>query len=160
MAAERILPSKYSSIEPLNRGRDALPRVQADRQVGPWSLEILGRPVPSPGGRFENSPAVHCRVQIRHSTSPEGTAESTECHASVPVPILWQYFSRHFGTQCPYSTIPPLKGWAILKSPSGRRQTNRLCWLSNGGPKNVQTPGAGRQVGPTTFMGLTGTCFR
>ena len=34
----RILPSKSSRIEPLNRGRDALPRVQADRQVGPTTF--------------------------------------------------------------------------------------------------------------------------
>jgi len=41
----------------------------------------------SPGGRFENSPAVHCRVQIGHSRSPAGTAECSECHASVLIPI-------------------------------------------------------------------------
>src|SRR6266496_1332233 len=41
----------------------------------------------SPGGRFENSPAVHCRVEFRHFTSPVGTAESSERHASVPIPI-------------------------------------------------------------------------
>ena len=37
-----------------------------------------------------HSPAVHCRVHIRYYTSPEGTAESTECHASVPTPCLWR----------------------------------------------------------------------
>src|SRR2546428_1430805 len=39
----------------------------------------------SPGGRFENSPAVYCRVQIQHSTSPEGTAESGECPGSFHI---------------------------------------------------------------------------
>jgi SAM-dependent methyltransferase len=34
----RILPSQSSRIEPLNRGRDALLRVQADRQVGPTTF--------------------------------------------------------------------------------------------------------------------------
>ena len=62
------------------------------RAAGPlarrWSLDILGRRLPSPGGRFENSPAVHCRVPMRHPRSPEGTAESSECHESVPIPIL------------------------------------------------------------------------
>src|SRR6266498_1588526 len=41
-----------------------------------------GRRFPSPGGRFENSPAVDCRVQNRNASSPEGTAESSECHSS------------------------------------------------------------------------------
>ena len=54
----------------------------------PWSLDILGRRFPSPGGRFENSPAVHCRVPMQYPTSPEETAESSECHASVHRPIL------------------------------------------------------------------------
>ena len=48
----------------------------------------MDRPSPSPGGRFENSPAVHCRVPRRAPTSPEGTAEGSECPASVPRPIL------------------------------------------------------------------------
>ncbi len=87
-------------------------------------------PFPSPGGRFENSPAVRCRVRIRHSTSPEGTAETIECDVFVPIPILWQQFSRPFGTRFPYSTIPPLKGWAIVTSPSGRQQTNSLQSVS------------------------------
>ena len=30
---------------------------------------------PPPGGRFENSPAIHCRVRIAGCASPEGTAE-------------------------------------------------------------------------------------
>ena len=38
---QRILPSKSSRIEPQNRGRDALPRAQADRQVGPTTF--MGR---------------------------------------------------------------------------------------------------------------------
>ena len=42
----------------------------------------------SSGGRFENSPAVHCRVQVRHPTRPEGTDESIECCASVQLPIF------------------------------------------------------------------------
>jgi hypothetical protein len=42
-AGVRILPSKSSRIEPLNRGRDALPRVQADRQVGPTRFVVGGR---------------------------------------------------------------------------------------------------------------------
>ena len=30
----------------------------------------------SPGGKFENSPAVHCWVRMSNRISPEGTAES------------------------------------------------------------------------------------
>src|SRR5206468_13107842 len=37
--------------------------------------------------RLENSPAVHCRVQFRNSNSPEGTAESSVYHATVPIPV-------------------------------------------------------------------------
>ena len=37
----------------------------------------------SPGGRFDNSPAVHCRVQARDSARPEGTHESIESHGCV-----------------------------------------------------------------------------
>jgi hypothetical protein len=40
----RILPSQSSRIEPLNRGRDALPRVRADRQVGPTRFMVSGPP--------------------------------------------------------------------------------------------------------------------
>src|SRR5437867_5159243 len=38
----RILPSQSSRNEALNRGRDALPRVQADQQVGPTELMVQG----------------------------------------------------------------------------------------------------------------------
>ncbi len=39
-----------------------------------WSLDYW---LPSsPGGRFENSPAVDCRVRMSDCISPEGTAES------------------------------------------------------------------------------------
>ena len=44
----------------------------------------MGRGYPSPGGRTENSPAVHCRVEMPDRTSPEGTTESIECLASGP----------------------------------------------------------------------------
>ena len=42
----------------------------------------------SPGGSIENSPAVHCRVQIRRYPSPEGAVEISECEVSVPFPIF------------------------------------------------------------------------
>ena len=64
----------------------------------PRSLGNLGWRLLSPGGSFENSPAVHCRVQIRHPTSPEGTAEFIERHASVHNSLWWQELGRPFGT--------------------------------------------------------------
>jgi hypothetical protein len=41
----------------------------------------------SPGGRFENRPAVDCRVRICGCMSPEGTAESIAGHMSVPITV-------------------------------------------------------------------------
>jgi len=84
----------------------------------------------SPGGRFENSPAVHCRVPKRQSTSPEGTAESTECHASVPISIFVAVIQPSLRDWMSLF-LSPLKGWAILKPPSGR-QTTCHCWLNDG----------------------------
>src|SRR5258705_9366633 len=40
----------------------------------------------SPGGRFETSPAVHCRVGMRYPIRPEGTGESIECLGFVLIP--------------------------------------------------------------------------
>ena len=71
-----------------------------------------------------------CRKWIDGNTDPAGTAKSIEGDPSVPIPILRRPFSRPFGTRCPDSTIPPLKGWAIVKSPSGRHQTNSLKSVS------------------------------
>ena len=78
----------------------------------------------SPGGRFENSPAVHYRVHIRQSTSPGGTAESAECHATVPIPILVSVIQP--------SLRDSMRPCNSLSSPSGRQQTNCLCCLSKG----------------------------
>ncbi len=80
--AQRILPSKTSRIEPLNRGRDALPRVQADRQVGP--THVRGEPRPPtldphrghepfywerrhPAGEFLDSQPNHSPARCRRS---------------------------------------------------------------------------------------------
>ena len=85
-----------------------------------WTLDISPRRFPSPGGRIENSPAFQRWVRWPNVVRPEGTGESGECHGAVAVPMLWQQFNRPFGTRCLNPTIPPLKGWAILKSPFGR----------------------------------------
>ena len=50
--------------------------------------------------------------------------------------FLWERFSRSFGTGGSSSADPPLKGWAILKSPFGRGQTDPLAGLRNRGLKN------------------------
>ena len=137
-------PEPFGSCRPFNRRSANLPRLgRFFRGINPkaWCLGILARRFPSPGGRFENSPAFQRWVRWPNGVRPEGTAESSECHAFVPFPLLWEKFIRPFGTRCPYWTIPPLKGWATLNSPSGRRKTNSLCRASTGGPKNVQTSG-------------------
>ncbi len=60
---ERFLRSQFPRIGPLNRGRDALPRVQADRQVGPTTSLERGNACPivqSPFsllGKWENAVA-------------------------------------------------------------------------------------------------------
>ena len=58
-AGERFLQTSSSRVEPLNRGRDALPRVQADRQVGPTRFGEPDRQV-GPAGFGEGTK----RVQI------------------------------------------------------------------------------------------------
>src|SRR6266516_2773513 len=76
------------------------------------------------------------------------------------LPFLWQKLSRPFGTRCLTSTIPPLKGWAIFESPSGRRRTNCLRCLGNGGRKNLQTPSPGlRPAFPARRVRAMGLVF-
>src|SRR5213594_5003738 len=58
---------------------DKSPAESADKSAHSKGARLF----PSPGGRLENSPAVHCRVWIRRATSPEGTAESSECHTDA-----------------------------------------------------------------------------
>ena len=96
-----------------------------------WTFDKLPRRFASPGGRIENSPAFQRWVRCPNVLRPEGTAESNECPASAPTPILWQQLSRPFGTRFHTPTFPPLKGWAILESPSGR-------WEASA--QNVQIP--------------------
>ena len=48
-----------------------------------------------------------------------------------------------------FCTIPPLKGWAILEPPSGRKDLEAAAGSTNAWPKNVQTPVASQQAGPT-----------
>ena len=64
---------------------------------------------------------------------PKGRMNRAKPTGLLLIPSLWQNFSRPFGTCCPYSPNPPLKGWAIFKSPSGRWQANPLRWLPNRG---------------------------
>jgi hypothetical protein len=45
------------------------------------------------------------------------------------------------------STIPPLKGWAILEPPSGRVESEALSDSTSAWPKNVQTRDADFPVG-------------
>ena len=39
---------------------------------------------------------------------------------------LWEQFNRPFGTRRTILADPPLKGWAILESPSGRLQVSHF----------------------------------
>src|SRR6266496_3192661 len=57
------------------------------QDAGPCWLDIFGQRFPSPGGRFENSPAVHCRVSIRCCISPEGTVEYLRWLTSASISI-------------------------------------------------------------------------
>ena len=56
----------------------------------------------SPGGRFENSPVVHCRVQVPHPARPEGTDESIKWHGSI----------RTAGHAAEF--LPSLRDWMFL----------------------------------------------
>src|SRR6266487_1905436 len=77
---DRISTPEDASIRAAKATSDRL-------EACPWSLDIMSRQFPSPGGRIENSPAVHCRVQFRHLIRPGGTDEFIPCHASVPIPM-------------------------------------------------------------------------
>jgi hypothetical protein len=56
------------------------------------------------------------------NTSPEGTIETISHRSSCS--LLGTPFSRPFGTGDVSSVPPPpLKGWAIIRTPSGRRRT-------------------------------------
>jgi Cu+-exporting ATPase len=64
---ERILQCQSSNIEPLNHSRDALPRGQADRQVGPTTSKERG---PQRGAARDPSPLELAAALARHSTHP------------------------------------------------------------------------------------------
>src|SRR5436309_15435324 len=76
--ALRSWPEGRRAVNTGVSSRRTEPLSRAWLKAAAWSLDILGRRFPSPGGRFENSPAAYCRVQIRLRISPEGTAESLE----------------------------------------------------------------------------------
>src|SRR6266545_3638605 len=95
---------------------------------------IRGPRFPSPGGRFENSPAVHCRVRIGHYASPEGTAESV-CRFDGPL------VSRPFGTGLHGPLHPALKRWAIITGPFGtNRRYSVSCAPARHWPVSRRTP--------------------
>src|SRR5437867_12302307 len=53
------------------------------------------------------------------SQVPKGRLNPSKAILRLSFPFLWECFSRPFGTRCSHSTNPPLKGWAILKTPFG-----------------------------------------
>ena len=86
---------------------------------------------------------------------PKGRMNRAKPTGLLLIPSLWQNFSRPFGTCCPYSSNPPLKGWAIFKSPSGRWQANPLRWLRARTPapcsswrRRSRTSTCSRKAGP------------
>ena len=112
-------------------------RRPAWRRAGVWTFRAGVFALPEGDLRIARQFTAGFRCDIQQV--PKGRLNPANVLRQVIDPFLWQKFSRPFGTRCPHSTIPPFKGWAILKSPSGRPQTNSLCCLRNGGPKNVQT---------------------
>ena len=63
------------------------------------------------------------------------------------------------GLDAPNSIVPRLKAWAILKSPFGRRRTNSLFRLGDGGLINDQTSASGlggRRGSPQSTNGSSG----
>ncbi len=94
----------------------------------------------SPGGRCENSPAVHCRVGVCGCASPEGTAESAMSkpeahHREMPtqegfIALLKQHRIHRtislgmnqpsLRDLCGSCSNPAVNCRAILASPSGR----------------------------------------
>ena len=105
-----------------------------------WSLDIWLRV--SPGGRRENSPAVHCRVCARAAQVPKGRLSSNYSDAicsggsmsssnlqgeqeQAPKVYLTHPSLRD---SCSAHLIPAVNCRAIVRSPSGRfeRATERL----------------------------------
>src|SRR5258705_8717085 len=70
-------------------------------------------------------------------SDPKGRVNPSSVLDLFLSPAMRQQFFRPFGTCCPYSTIPPLKGWAIVNSPFGRWQPIPLSWLFKRGRKNA-----------------------
>ena len=83
-------------------------------------------PSPSPGGRIENSPAVHCRVQMRFITSPEGTADSSAGRFDAEILFMVGGIQPSLRDSISVLDHPTLKGWAIFRSPSGRELPDPL----------------------------------
>ena len=104
------------------------------------SLDILRRHFTSPGGSHENSPAVHCRVQILLSKSRRdgriprmsqvysdsrfacltSLAEKQGAFSEHDDGHSWDYFSRPFGTYAFTDQNPAVNCRAIFNSPFGR----------------------------------------
>ena len=109
------------------------------RSPGVWSVWPGISPLPKGDLRIARQFTAGFRFDIPQV--PKGRLKPSNVVRLSIFPVLWQRFSRPFGTRCPCSTIPPLKGWAILGSPSGRQQTNSHCWSGHGGPKCLYSRG-------------------
>jgi len=84
--------------------------------------------LPSPEGRFENSPPFQGWDYGIEVSSPEGTAESPSQTWSRKRRMTFGGFNRPFGTHVIANVNPAVNCRAILNSPSGRRLPAPPSW--------------------------------
>jgi hypothetical protein len=114
-------------------------------QGGDWSLAIFQLSVtqtgmairlPSPGGRFENSPPFQGWECGIGASSPEGTAEALPIDGNRIGRMTFDGFSRPYGTCGMADLNPAVNCRAILKSPSGRERFRLVRFCVAGCEKN------------------------
>src|SRR6266498_2762533 len=119
-------------------GRAFNPRRTGAGSSAGWQVRNGAFSLPEGDLKIARQFTAGCRRDI--AQVPKGRLNLPNFMRPFPIPFSSLKFGRPFGTRCSYSSIPPLKGWAILKSPFGRQQPNRLCSSTNGRPNNVKVP--------------------
>src|SRR3989442_402226 len=122
-----------------------------------WTLDELVRRFASPGGRFENSPAVHCRDRIRYCLSPEGTVECLGRFAAAPVPTDVGVVQPSLRDERFLSHNPTLESVGYSQISLREMSDESTALPAHGGVKYAQT--AGRPGKPAVLPHYFGNDF-